>query len=172
MEVRIEPVGRGHDRSRFDCGDAELNNYLRRYARQNHESGGARTFVAVVPDDPGRPLGYYTVAPTAVEASRVPVEYIRRRGQYPVPLYLLARLAVDTTVQGQGLGADLLFDAGARAFRAASEMGGTGLLIEAKNERAAAWYRRFGAGPLLDDPLALVLSFDVINDALRASGAL
>jgi GNAT superfamily N-acetyltransferase len=163
---REEPIGRHHDRRAFDCGSPELNDYLRRYARQNHESGGAKTFVAVLPDEPPPVLGYYSISPGAIEFAHVPQALTRNLGRYDVPVFRLARLAVERAVQGEGLGGELLLAAGARALAVATEVGGIALAIDAKDERAARWYERFGAMSLLDDPLRLILPLSVIAEAL------
>jgi hypothetical protein len=163
---REEAIGRHHDRQNFDCGTPDLNEYLRRYARQNHESGAAKTFVAVPVDDPGRILGYYTISPGALEFARVPAEITRRLGRYEVPVYRLGRLAVSLSVQARSLGAELLLSAGVRALGVASEAGGVALAIDAKDQRAAAWYERFGALRLRDDPLKLILPLATIAKTL------
>ena len=152
---REEAISRRHDRKNVDCGSAELNEYLRRYARQNHESGGAKTFVAIAPAEPTRILGYYTISPGAIEFAKVPATVTRRLGRYEAPVLRLGRLAVYRSVQGCGLGGELLLAAGKRALSVAVEVGGVALAIDAKDERAAAWYERFGALRLLDDPLKL-----------------
>ena len=162
LNWREEAIDRQHDRASFDCGSPELNIYLQRYARQNHESGGAKTFVAVLPDEPSRILGYYSISPGAIEFAKVPRELTRKLGKYEVPVYRLGRLAVSLTVQGRGLGSDLLLSAGHRALAVASEVGGIALVIDAKDDRAARWYERFGALCLLDDPLKLVLPLETI----------
>jgi GNAT superfamily N-acetyltransferase len=169
LDWREEPIGRHHDRRSFNCGSPELNDYLDRYARQNHESGGAKTFVAVTPAEPTRVLGYYSISPGAIEFSRVPAKLTSRLGRYEVPVFRLARLAVDLPAQGQGLGADLLLASGARALAVAAEVGGVALAIDAKDARAAHWYERFGAVPLLDDPLKLVLPLATLGKVLRGS---
>ena len=166
MDWREEPIGRHHDRKRFDCGAADLNEYLARYARQNHESGGAKTFVAVSPAEPARILGFYSISPGCIVFASVPANLTRKLGRYDVPVFRLGRLAVDLSVQGQGLGGDLLLAAGERALAVAAEVGGVALAIEAKDENAARWYERFGAQPLLDDPLKLILPLSVIADAI------
>ncbi|MFZ0887678.1 MAG: hypothetical protein WA005_04430 [Candidatus Binataceae bacterium] len=74
---REEAISRRRDRKNFDCGSQELNAYLRRYARQNHQSGGAKTFVAVPPDDAARILGYYTISPGAIEFAKIPTAITR-----------------------------------------------------------------------------------------------
>jgi GNAT superfamily N-acetyltransferase len=165
---REEAIGRHHDRRGFECGAPELDDYLRRYARQNHESGAAKTFVAVPLDDPRGVLGYYAISPGALEFAHVPAEITRRLGRYEVPVYRLGRLAVSLSVQGRGLGAELLLSAGARALAVAGEVGGVALAIDAKDERTATWYQRFGAMRLLDDTLKLVLPLATIAETLAS----
>jgi GNAT superfamily N-acetyltransferase len=164
---REEALTRHHDRSSFDCGVPALNEYLRRYSRQNHESGGAKTFVAVAPEAPATVLGYYSISPGAVAFAKMPATVTKKLGRYEVPVFRLGRLAVVLSLQRCGLGGDLLLAAGERALRVAQEVGGVALAIDAKDERAAAWYQRFGALRLLDDPLKLVLPLETIRAALH-----
>jgi predicted N-acetyltransferase YhbS len=89
-------------------------------------------------------------------------------GRYEVPVFRLARLAVDKSEQRQGLGGDLLLAAGLRALAVAAKVGGVALAIDAKGQAAARWYARFGALALLDDPLKLVLPLRVIAAAIEA----
>jgi GNAT superfamily N-acetyltransferase len=166
---REEPIARRHDRKDFDCGSPELNEYLDRYARQNHESGGAKTFVAVSAAEPTRIIGYYSISPGAIEIARVPAELTRKLGRYEVPVFRLGRLAVSRSVQGRGLGGDLLLSAGGRALAVAAEVGGLALAIDAKDAAAARWYERFGAMRLLDDRLKLILPLRVIADTIAAA---
>src|SRR5919198_382482 len=142
---REEALARSHDRRAFDCGEPTLNDYLVRYARQNHESGGAKTFVAVSSEHPRRILGYYSLCPASLEYARTPESLRRGLGRYDVPVFRLGRLAVDRTVQGKGLGGQLLMAAGWRCLAVAAQVGGVGLLIDAKNERLATWYASYGA---------------------------
>lgn len=167
---REEVISRAHRRESFDCGDGDLNTWLRRFARQSHERGGARTFVAVPFDDDRRILGFYTLSPASVAYARVPEIATKGLGRFEVPVYRLGRLAVDLTCQGEGLGGQLLLAAGRRCIRVASEVGGVALLIDAKNERASRWYQGFGAMPLLDTPLSLLLPLSMIEEALNAAG--
>jgi GNAT superfamily N-acetyltransferase len=169
LDWREEPIGRQHDRKRFDCGAPDLNAYLVRYARQNHASGGAKSFVAVPLAEPTRVLGFYSISPGAIEFARVPADLTRKLGRCDVPVFRLARLAVDLSAQGRGLGGDLLLLAGERALAVATAVGGVALAIDAKDEPAARWYQRFGALPLLDDPLKLILPLSVIAAALRTA---
>lgn len=167
LDWREEPIGRSHDRKAFDCGTSELNEYLRRHARQNHEGGGSKSFVAVAPTSPETILGYYSISPASIAFAKVPPALTKGLGRYEVAVYRLARLAVALPLQGRGLGGDLLLAAGARALTVAAQVGGVALAIDAKDEKAARWYERFGAMPLLDSsPLSLILPFRTIIDAL------
>ena len=161
------PPTRRHDRKVFDCSVSELNAYLLRYARQNHESGGAKTFVAVTDTEPNRVLGYYALSPGGIGFARVPDVARKGLGRYEVPVFRLGRLAVDLSVQGRGLGGKLLLAAGVRCLAAATEVGDVALAIDAKDDHAAAWYRRFGAVPLLDTGHQLILPLATIAAALR-----
>ena len=156
-----------HDRANFDCGVAALNDYLQRYARQNHESGGAKTFVATPLDSPRTIFGYYTIAPGALDFADVPEAAKRGLGRYEVPVFRLGRLAVSAAAQGGGLGGELLMAAGQRALAVADAVGGVALAIDAKDDAVARWYERFGALRLLDQPLALVLPLATIAAALK-----
>lgn len=168
---REAAISRRHDRAGFDCGVAALNDYLQRYARQNHESGGSKTFVMAPEAEPRLIWGYYSISPASLDFGRVPDAVTRALGRYEVPAFRLGRLAVRREMQGRGLGAQLLFLAGRRARSAAAEIGGVALAIDAKDDAAAAWYRGFGALRLLDDPLRLILPLDLIAEAeAKAAG--
>jgi len=166
-----EPINKRHDREAFDCGENALNEFLRRYARKSHELGGAKTFLAIDDADNRTVLGLYSLSPVSVEYARTPE--ITRRGlaRHDVPGFRLARLAVDRTFQDQGIGGQLLLAAGRRCLLAAAEVGGVVLVIDAKNERVAAWYASYGAVPLLDAPLSLLLPLRTIEGALKKGRA-
>lgn len=167
-----EPISKRHDRDGFDCGEAALNEFLQRHARQSHDLGGAKTFVAI--DDAGGKtiLGFYSLSPASVEYARTPNLVKRGLAHYDVPVFRLARLGVDRKLQGQGLGGQLLLAAGRRCLLAAAEVGGVALLIDAKNEKVAGWYAHYGAVPLEDAPLTLMLPLATIAAALKAAGKL
>lgn len=152
--MRFERLSAEHDRSAFDCGEAPLNEFLRQYASQNDRRHNTRTFV-LLPDDSNRVIGYYTTMVKSLEAAVVPEEEKLRN--YPMPVALIARLAVDKAFQGQKLGSLLLIDALKRIVRAAAEVGIRAIEVEAKTERAARFYTHFGFQPLLDDHLHLYL---------------
>ena len=160
---REEPIGKKHDRASFECGEPALNDFLQRHARQNHDKGAAKTFVAVANSDGKSILGFYSLCPACLEYSRTPQIIRKGLSRHDVPVFRLARLAVDRSVQGQGLGGQLILAAGRRCLSAAQEVGGVALLIDAKNERAADWYASYGAIPLADAPLTLVLPLATIS---------
>jgi GNAT superfamily N-acetyltransferase len=167
-----EPISRKHDREPFDCSEETLNEFLRRYARKSHELGGAKTFLAIDDADKKAILGFYSLSPASIEYARTP-EIIRRKlARHDVPGFRLAHLAVDRRVQGQGIGGQLLLAAGRRCLLASAEVGGVVLVIDAKNEKMAGWYARYGAVPLLDTPLALLLPLATIEAALKKAGKL
>jgi len=164
-----EPISKKHDREAFDCGDEALNEFLRRYARKSHERGGAKTFLAIGDADKSV-LGFYSLSPASVDYARAPEIVRRGLARHDVPGFRLARLAVDLRWQGRGIGGQLLLAAGRRCLLAAAEVGGIVLVIDAKNERVAAWYASYGAVPLLDAPLTLLLPLATIQDALKRAG--
>jgi GNAT superfamily N-acetyltransferase len=161
------PIAKQHERAAFDCGDADLNLYLQKYARQNHKSGGAKCFIAAPSNAPARILGFYTLSPASLEYSRTPALAKKGLARYDAPVFRLGRLAVDRTVQGRGLGGALLLRAADRCIRVAKEVGGVALLIDAKNDRAVRWYEGYGAFRLGDAPLSLVLPLAAAADALK-----
>jgi len=161
-----EPIRKTHDREAFDCGEAALNEFLKRHARRSHDLGGAKTFLAI--DDADKTiLSFYSLSPASIDYARTPKIVRHGLARHDVPVFRLARLAVDLKVQGHGLGGQLLLAAGRRCLLAAAEVGGVALLIDAKNDRAAKWYAGYGAVPLADAPLSLLLALVTIEAALK-----
>ena len=165
-------ITKHHNREAFDCGDKTLNKFLRHHARKSHEKGGAKTFLAVDDTDSKKILGFYSLSPASVAYERTPEIVKRGLARHEIPVFRLARLAVDCSVQGQGLGGQLLLAAGRRCLFVATQAGGVALLIDARNEQVAEWYASYGAIPLLDAPLSLLLPFKTIHEALNAAGKL
>lgn len=164
------PIEKSHDRKNFDCGEPDLNLFLAQHARQAHEAGISKTYVAVHAEDPTTILGFYSLSPAQIELHRVPAAARPKAGRYPVGGFRLGRLAVSRSFQGGGLGGQLLVAAAVRCMRASAEMGGTAMMIDAKNEAVAAWYGNYGAVPLTDSPLSLLLPYHLLKAALQAAG--
>jgi GNAT superfamily N-acetyltransferase len=167
--LSIVRVNEHHDRATFDCGSPPLNDFLRRYARQNEAAGISRTYVATAQSDQRHVLGYYSLAATSVAFEKLPSEATKRLPRYPVPAALLARLAVDRRAQGRGIGGLLIADAYKRALAAADVLGVALLVIHAKDEAAKRFYARFNALPLADNPLHLIVDMRVIRAAVDST---
>ena len=161
-----EAIDKKHDRDAFNCGETALNEFLRRYARKSHELGGAKTFLAIDDADGKTVLGFYSLSPASISYALTPEIVRRGLARHVVPAFRLANLAVDLKMQGQGLGGQLFLSAGMRCLLAAAEVGGVAMLIDARNERVAAWYADYGALAMLDAPLTLVLPLTTVQAAL------
>ncbi len=145
-----------HDRQDFDCGQPELNDWLRCIARQHQDKGLSKTFVAVLEDEPAHICGYYALTLTEVDTQPLP-EARRRKLPRLFPGIRLGRLAVDTRFQGKRLGELLLVDALERVRFIREHAGVIGLFVDAIDDKAAAFYTHFGFEAFVDDPLKLFL---------------
>ena len=163
-----EAIGRHHDRKSFDCGNSELNSFFGEHARKNHEQGASKTFLAVRDDDGKTIMGFYSLSPVSIQFDRASAIVTKGLPRYDVPMFRLGRLAVSLEYQGKGLmGGQLLLAAGRRCLSVAEEAGGVAIFIDAKNERVAKWYESYGAVPLEDRALSLVLPFKTIRAVLK-----
>jgi GNAT superfamily N-acetyltransferase len=160
-ERRVEKLHTNHYVEAFDCGREQLNRYLVRYALQNQQSGAAQTYVGLVGDDV---VGYYGLAVGHVMRETAPERLTKGLARHPVPIMLLARLAVDRRWQGQGIGKALLKDAMLRTLQAADIAGIRALAVHAKDEGAKNFYERFDFMPSSTDPMHL---FVLLKDVRR-----
>lgn len=133
----------GHDVASFDCGSEALNRFLQRHALNNQRS--ARTYAVLRGET--RVVGYYTLAAASAEFDFVPARLAKGLARHPIPLTLLARLAVDLTEQDAGLGTGLLKDAIKRFLQAQAIIAARALVVQAKDEQASAFYQHFGFAP-------------------------
>ena len=153
-----------HDRNTFDCGVPALNDYLKRYALQNQKKHAARTYVAIRGN---RIVGYYSLAYGSVSLEETPQSVKSGLSRHPIPVILLARLAVDSTEQGHGLGAMLLKDALLRTIQVAEIAGLRAMLVHAKDDSAKHFYEKFGFEPSPIDTYHLFLKLSDILASLR-----
>lgn len=145
---RIEPLQKTHDRTTFRCGSTALDRYLQQQARQDSEKRVAAPFVLVAASAP-EVLGYYTLSASQINADEVPLRLLKKLPRYPqLPVTLLGRLAVDQQLKGQGMGEFLMMDALSRSLAASTGIAAMAVLVEAKDEAAAAFYTHFGFLPL------------------------
>ncbi|PWU11693.1 MAG: GNAT family N-acetyltransferase [Verrucomicrobia bacterium] len=157
-----------HQVETFDCGVESLNLYLNRFALMNTTAGIARTYVST-PEGELVVVGYYSLAAGSVERAAVPERIAKGIPQHPVPVVLLARLAVDRHCHGRGLGKGLLRDALQRALAAANVIGVRAVLVHAKDQKAASFYGRYGFVPSPTDPLHLMLLMKDLRRTLENS---
>jgi GNAT superfamily N-acetyltransferase len=156
-----EKLSSDHDLSQFECGEPTLDDWLRRRALQNEESGASRTYVVCLAK---RVVGYYALAVGAVAHIDAPGR-VRRNMPDPLPVMVIGRLAVDQTVQGQALGPALLRDAILRTLQAAEIAGIRAILVHAISEPAKRFYENWGFISSPIDPMTLMVT---VAEARRA----
>ncbi len=151
-----EPLEQHHSIEGFDCGKPALNDWLLRHARQAQGSGSAKTFVV---SENGRVAGYFSLTVGQVDTLEAPERIRKGMGQYPIPVVILARLAVYRQDQGRGIGVGMLQDAIRRTLLIAEQAGIRAMLTHPIDEEAARFYTRFGfiASPLREQQLLLLL---------------
>lgn len=154
MALRIELLDGRHCRSGFDCGIGALNEFLRHTAGQQQRRRFGKTYVALAEDGPAV-IGFVTVSVGQVEAQAMPSHL--KLPRQPVPMLRIGRLAVDKREQGRGIGQDLLAFALHLALEFAERVGLYAVVVDAKDARAAEFYRRLHFEPTLDDDLCLFL---------------
>jgi GNAT superfamily N-acetyltransferase len=164
-EWTVVPFVKDHERADFSCGRSTLDDFIRARVSQYEKRRLGKTFVAVATGDK-RVIGYYTLAAGAVGFEHLPADASRKLPKHPVPVVLLARLAVDQSAQGRGLGEGLLLDALQRTLDLSSGLGVHAVEVDALDDAAAAFYRKYGFTPLLDDPLHLYLPISTVEDLL------
>jgi len=149
-----EPLTAAHDLAAFDSGVIALDHWLRRRALPNQSSGASRTFVVC---EGSQVVAYYALASSAVAVTKA-TGRLRRNMPDPVPVVVLARLAIASTHQGKGLGRALVADAASRVLRAAEVIGVRGILVHAISDEAARFYRHVGFDPSPLDPMTLMIT--------------
>jgi len=161
----IEKLRRDHPVDAFDCGQETLNNWLRKYALQNQGAGAAQTYVGIAA---GAVIGYYSLAVGQIEYLDAPERLQKGLARHPIPIMLLARLAVDAAWQKKGVGRALLRDAVQRTLQSAEIAGIRALAVHAKDEAARRYYEQFDFVGSPADPLHLLV---LLKDIRRRMGA-
>ena len=160
----IEKLRRDHKIDGFDCGSEDLNRFLIRYAFGNQQAGSAQTYVGLADQSV---IGFYSLVVGHVDYADSPQRLVKGLARHPVPIMLLARLAVEKSWQKRGIGAGLLKDALLRTAQAADIAGIRAIAVHAKNEAAQAFYSRYDFQPSPTDPYHLFL---LIKDIARLIG--
>jgi len=161
---RIEKLRRDHHVDLFDCGQEALNRFLVRYALQSQQAEASQTYVAVMGEEV---VGFYTLVAAQVEFDDAPQRLGKGLARHPIPLMLLARLAVAASFQGRGLGSGLLKDAMLRTLQAADIAGIRAMAVHAKDDDARAFYERFGFVAAPTDPYHLFVLLKDVRAALK-----
>jgi GNAT superfamily N-acetyltransferase len=164
IDFKVEKLRRDHVLEGFDCGREPLNRFLLRNALQSQQAGGSQTYVALATD---RVIGYHTLVVGEVAPVPAPERIKKGLGRHPVPLMLLARLAVCEDWKGRGIGSALLKDALLRTLQAADIAGIRAFAVHAKDDEARDFYRHFGFVPSPSDPLHLFLILKDVRALLR-----
>lgn len=164
--IAVEPLGRQHERRGFQSGAEALDRYLQQQARQDADKRVAAPFVAIDPPDT-RVLGYYTLSASLLTLHDLPDDLVRKLPRYPqLPVTLLGRLAVDRSAKGQGLGEHLLLDALRRSLVHADQIAAMAVVVDAKDEGAAAFYRHYGFLTLQAQPSRMFLPMRLVAQLL------
>jgi GNAT superfamily N-acetyltransferase len=162
----FQPISVDHDRAEFDCGKAPLNTYLKQFARQNHDRGIAKTFVAL-PEVGSRTIaGFYATCAASIAFTTFPAAE-KRLPRYPIPVMRIAQLAVDRRFQGMRLGEELLMEALHRAILVHEVTGIYAVVVDALDDAAGRFYQRYEFASLLDTPHSLFLSMKKILQLLQ-----
>jgi GNAT superfamily N-acetyltransferase len=166
--METKPLDKSHDRSSFDCGVQPLNDYLKKYALQNQKKDTARTYVVT---NEKCVVGYYTLVFGSISSEESTPEVSAGLGKYPIPIILLARLAIDNGEKAKGVGKFLLRDALLRALGASEIAGLRAFLVHAKDASAKAFYEKFGFQPSPHNEFHLFLKMsDIRASLLEAPG--
>jgi GNAT superfamily N-acetyltransferase len=163
LDYSVEPLGKRHDRSKFSSGVEPLDRYLREQAGQDARKRVAAPFV-LCEGKSDRVLGYYTLSALSIDVGAWPEDVARTLPRYPfIPATLMGRLAVDRSLRGKGAGEHLLMDALRRALVASREVASVAVVVDAKDDNAVSFYRRYGFVSFLDHPRRLFLPMAVIE---------
>jgi GNAT superfamily N-acetyltransferase len=160
---RIAALDPALDTRSFRCGHPALDAYIQQYAGQDARRNIARVFAATADYTPSHLAGFYTLSAGSVQCELLPPALAKKLPRYPVPVALVGRLAVDQDHQGQGLGSILLADACQRVVQAGRVLAVVGIVVDAKDERAALFYSHFGFIPLPGQPTRLLLPLNRIR---------
>lgn len=152
--MKIEVLQAHHQKKSFNCGQDDLNKFIKQYASQHQKSGTSKTYVAI--DGDTRVIGFYCLSSTSIGFDVVDAALTKRLPRYPLPCVVVGRFAVDQTVQRQGIGKVLLAHALKQVSKVAQIIGVNFVVIHAKDQKAMEFYQRFGFISLTTNPLTLL----------------
>jgi GNAT superfamily N-acetyltransferase len=159
IKIVVSKLSNRHNRSSFDCGEPELNTFLKEHATQYIKRGLCSVQVLL---DGDLIIGYYTLSPFLIEPTELPIEVMMKYPRHPIPCWLLGRFAIDKRYQKQGLGEMLLIEVFKKVLDLSQDAGGYCIFVNAKNEVAKNFYKKFGFASFKDNDLSLYLPLKVI----------
>jgi GNAT superfamily N-acetyltransferase len=163
LEVRDLPLAES-----FDCGESVLNEWLQKYAWQNHNSGAARVYVAIEVE-PSKIAGYYCLSAASVEYGGAPARIGKGLAKHPIPVVLIGRLGVDQGYYGHGLARFLIRDAFQRTLEVADSIGVRAILVRAKNDSLSAFYEKLGFESSVTDPRLFFITIKDVKKSLAVA---
>lgn len=155
---------RSHCVDNFDCGNEALNSYLKKHAFNNNQNSSSRTYAAIKDK---LVVGYFTLSLGSVSKQEAPERVGKGLGNYPIPIFLIARLAVDKTMHGKGIGKGLLQHALLKIVFVANKVGGRAVVVHAKDEKAKSFYEHFYFMPFPANPQHLYILLKDVENALK-----
>jgi GNAT superfamily N-acetyltransferase len=159
----ISKLSDRHDRESFDSGDPELNIFLQKQATQYIKRGLCSVYVLM---DSNLIIGYYSLSPSSISPTELPIEIMARYPRHPIPCWLLGRFAIDSRYQKQGIGGILLVEIFKKVLVLSKEAGGYCILVNAKNENVKNFYKKYGFISFKDNELNLFLPLKSIDTTL------
>lgn len=166
IAYQIRPLSVGVNTANFQSGNQALDDYIRRYASQDVRKNVARVFVATPNDNSIQLAGFFTLSAGSVSCSTLPAALARKLPRYPIPIALIGRLAVDINFQGKGLGSILLADACKKVAQASAVLAIAGIIVDAKDDTAIAFYSHFGFVTLQGQANRLLLPASAFTEKL------
>ena len=159
--MKTVPLSDEHNRKDFNCGDDKLNRFLKENATQSERKDLSRTFV--IEGAEKRILGYVSIAAASIEFDHAPAVLTKKLPNYPIHVSLIARLATDVSVRGQGIGKFLLLDALYRSFEASQNVPAVAVVVDAKNKAAQGFYEKFEFVEITNSPTRLFLAMSTVG---------
>lgn len=167
IDWTIALLNKTHTRKLFSCGESELDNYLKQYARQDHDAGINKTYCATLNKNSSQVIGYYSLSMGTLPPKGLPTALQKKLPRFPLPIARLARLAVHSNIQKQGLGEDLLMHALTKCYSLSLEIGMIAIVIDAKHEQAKKFYLCYEFEQLPSQPLTLWLPISALEPFIR-----
>lgn len=165
LQTKVIPFHKNLDRQNFDCGVPALNDYFSKQANQDQSRDVCRVYVLIREDQPQRAMAYYSLSVGSVALLSFPESLRKKLPKYPIPVALIGRIAVDREFQKKGWGEHLLMHALQKIAKVGEQVGIFAVILDAKDEPAKSFYKKYGFIPFVDQPMKLFLPIKTILNA-------